>query len=62
MTVHVAYCPAVRHLRKTGREVCAWFPLSTESVMQTIADEAGLAFEMCDYDAETGAATYIFTA
>jgi hypothetical protein len=60
LTVNVSYCPAVRHLRKTGREVCEWFPLSTESVMQTIAREAGFGFEMLAYDAETGAAKYTF--
>ena len=61
MTVSISYCPAVRHLHKTGREVCEWFPLSTETVMQTIANEAGLGFKMISYDAETGAAKYVFT-
>ncbi len=61
MTVSVSYCPAVRHLRATGREVCEWFALSTEAVMQTIAGKAGLGFEMLSYDESTGAAQYTFT-
>ena len=61
MTVTVSYCPAVRHLHATGREVCEWFVLSTEAVMQTIANEADLGFKMLSYDAESGAAKYTFT-
>ena len=60
LTVKVAYCPAVRHLRKTGRNVCEWFPLSTETVMETIAEEIGFDFAMISYDNETGAAEYTF--
>ena len=60
MTVTIAYCPAVRHLRKTGREVCEWFPLSTETVMETLANKAELDFAMLSYDKETGAAKYTF--
>ena len=56
-----AYCPAVKHLRKTGREVSAWFRYSTETVMQTLADIGGLKFTMESYDDETGAAAYYFT-
>ena len=60
MTVTIAYCPAVRHLRKTGREVCEWFSLSTETVMETLANKAELDFAMLSYDNETGAAKYTF--
>lgn len=61
LTVKIAYCPAVKHLRKTGREVSAWFRYSTETVMQTLADIGGLKFTMESYDDETGAAAYSFT-
>lgn len=61
LSVKVAYCPAVKHLRATGREVSKWFSLSTETVMQTFADHAGLTFAMEAYDEETGAAAYSFT-
>lgn len=61
LSVQVAYCPAVKHLRATGREVSKWFSLSTETVMQTLADHAGLTFILEAYDEETGAAAYSFT-
>ncbi len=60
LSVKIAYCPAVKHLRKTGREVSKWFPLSTEVVMQTIAEKTGLRFTMESYDEKTGAAAYSF--
>ncbi len=61
LSVTVRYCPAVRHLRKTGREVTPYFRYSTETVMQTLANEAGIRFEMLSYDEQTGAAAYRFT-
>ena len=60
LTVAVAECPGVKHLRKTGREVSAWYGCTTEMVMQTIADRCGLNFVMIRYDEETGAAQYRF--
>jgi hypothetical protein len=60
LSVKIAYCPAVRHLRKTGREVNQWFELSTKTVMETIAKECGYRFTMGEYDAETGATSYCF--
>ncbi|MBR7187089.1 MAG: hypothetical protein IKD53_00890, partial [Clostridia bacterium] len=62
LKVDVKYCPGVKHLRETGREVSRWYPHSTTAVMQTIADECGLTFEMGEYDPETGRASYAFTA
>lgn len=61
LTVNVAYCPAVRHLHETGRDVSPFFRYSTEYVMQTLSDETGLDFVMDTYDAATGAASYHFT-
>ena len=60
LTVRVAYCPAVKHLLSTGREVSSWYPYTTEVVMRKIAQEAGLDFEMISYDEKTGAAVYQF--
>ena len=60
LMVSVAYCPAVKHLKATGREVSRWFYLTTEAVMQAIADEVGLAFAVVAYDEETGATQYSF--
>ena len=60
LSVKIAYCPAVKHLRMTGREVTPWFRYTTETVMQTLADIGGLKFTMEAYDDETGAAAYSF--
>ena len=61
LSVRVDYCPAVKHLRETGRDVSKWFYLTTETVMQTFADCAGLIFNMESYDEETGSAAYSFS-
>jgi hypothetical protein len=60
LSVRIDYCPAVKHLRDTGRDVSAWFQYATTVVMQEIASFAGVHFEMDDYNAETGAAAYHF--
>lgn len=62
LTVKIAYCPAVKHLQATGREVSQWFSMTTSVVMETLAKAGGLRFEMEYYDPETGAARYRFTA
>ena len=61
LLVEVLYCPAVKHLKKTGREVSKWFSATTEVVMETLAKEGGIKFEMEFYDDETGKARYSFT-
>lgn len=60
MTVFVSYCPAVKHLRATGREVSKWYRFTTETVMSVLADAANAIFTMESYDEETGAAKYGF--
>lgn len=60
LTVKIAYCPAVKHLRATGREVSRWFPLTTTVVMETLAKAGNVTFEMEHYDPETGGAEYRF--
>lgn len=60
LTVTVKYCPAVRHLRATGRTVSPWYRYTTEIVMETLAAEGGYRFTMESYDEETGAAAYRF--
>lgn len=59
VTVH--WCPAVRHLRNTNREVSQWYPLTTSVVMRVLAEECGFGFEMGEYDAQTGKTSYSFT-
>ena len=61
LRVYIAYCPAVRHLRATGREVSPWFSLTTEGVMARLAERGGLTFTMEAYDPDTGEARYSFT-
>ena len=60
LTVTVKWCPAVRHLRNTSREVSQWYPLTTSVVMDTLAAECGFAFFMGEYDAQTGETSYTF--
>ena len=60
LTVNMKYCPAVKHLKATGRVVSPWYRYTTETVMQVLAEKAGLTFNMEAYDEETGAARYTF--
>jgi len=60
LSVKIAYCPAVKHLHKTGREVSRWFSHSTSVVMARLAERCGLTFTMESYDEATGAAAYRF--
>lgn len=60
LKVEVKYCPAVKHLRATEREVSPWYRYTTEVVMEVLAEAGGFAFIMESYDEETGAAAYKF--
>ena len=60
MTVSISYCPAVKHLKSTGRKVLPWYRYTTETVMKVLAEKAGAYFEMTAYDEDTGAAEYRF--
>lgn len=60
LDVKIAYCPAVKHFKRKGIEVSPMYRYTTETVMGTIAENAGLSFEMLDYEHETGAAHYRF--
>ena len=60
LSVSVSYCPAVKHLKKTGRTVSKWFHETTAAVMQALASESELTFTLSAYDEETGAAKYSF--
>ena len=61
LTAEIAYCPAVRHLRETGRTVSPWFGMTTTVICELLAAEAGLEFVEDAYDPETGAAKLRFT-
>ncbi len=60
LTVDVAYCPGVTHLRETGRVVSDKYRYTTETVMRVLAESIGAEFEMTEYDEETGRASYCF--
>lgn len=60
LTVEIAYCPAVKHLHATGREVSEWFSYATTVPMGILAAAAGKRFILDSYDKETGAAKYRF--
>ncbi len=60
LTVQIEYCPAVKHLRDTGRTVTPWFKFSTSVVMSTLAKYANKTFTMEFYDDATGKAKYSF--
>ena len=58
--VEVAYCPAVKHLKATGRKLSPWYRYTTEVVMEALAAAGGYTFKMDSYDEQTGAARYYF--
>ena len=61
LTVTVAYCPGVKYLRGNGIPVSPSYYLTTETVMDTLAQMSGFTFHMDHYDPATGAAQYRFT-
>ena len=60
LLVEIAYCPAVKHLLKTGREVTPWYRYTTEVIMEVFAEKCGCGFVMDAYDDATGKAQYRF--
>ena len=60
LIVTVSECPAVKHLRATGRKASPWYHYTTEVVMEVFAQKAGATFIMDAYDEQTGAAQYRF--
>ena len=60
LRVKVEYCPAVKHLKKTGRELSKWFSYTTKGVMKALADIANFKFDFISYDEQTGKAEYLF--
>ena len=56
----IACCPAVEHLKNTGREVSKWYRYTTEFVVGTLAEDTGYQFVMDQYDETTGASSYRF--
>ncbi len=60
LTVRISACPAVTHIKASGRTVSRWYGLTTQTVMATLAQATGYRFAMPVYDEETGRAEYAF--
>ncbi len=60
LTVQVAYCPGVKHLQATGREVSRWYSATTQVVMSVLAQSGGYRFLWDAYEEDTGKAQYRF--
>ena len=60
LLIKVKFCPAVKHLLSTGREVSPWYRYTTEFVMKALANKANAEFSMISYNENTGAAEYRF--
>ena len=58
LKVEVSACPAVAHLKATGRTVSSWYVYTTATVMETLAEKLGAKFSMDSYDEATGKAQY----
>lgn len=58
LEVEVSDCPAVAHLRATGRNISSWYVCTTTVVMEALAEKIGAKFSMDSYDEETGKASY----
>ena len=58
LQVEVSACPAVEHLKATGRIVSSWYVYTTSAVMEALAGKIGAKFSMDSYDEETGKASY----
>ena len=53
-TIRVAACPAVMHIRKLGNPVAPLFYETTRTVNETLCEGTPFAFELTEYEPETG--------
>lgn len=60
LTVIIAKCPAVSHMKKTNIAPAEMFVETTRTIGQTLAIESGLSYEMVSYDEQTGASKQKF--
>lgn len=54
MTLHVAACPAVMHMRSHGYPVARLFAETSKTVYPAICEDTPFAAEVTEYDDETG--------
>ena len=57
LTVRVEACPAVTHMRAQGYAVSPLWHETIHSVNEAICEGSAFAFELLDYDEQTGAST-----
>ena len=58
LQVKIDRCPGVEHIKKSGVAPSKWYVELTRTINETIADMAGIGFEMISYNEEDGAACY----
>jgi hypothetical protein len=61
LTIDVAACPAVMHMRQNGRPVSPLFFETTRTVNEAICEGTPFRAELLAYDAETGRSTVRFS-
>jgi hypothetical protein len=61
LTMQVAACPAVMHMRTNGRPVSPLFYETTKTVNETICDGTPFQAELVAYDEQTGRSTVRFS-
>jgi hypothetical protein len=54
MTLKVAACPAVTHMRKCGYLVADMFVETVRTVNETLCEGTDFAAELVEYDPQTG--------
>ena len=60
LTMQVAACPAVMHMRKSGQPVSPLFYETTKTVNETICEGTPFGAELVAYDEQTGRSTVRF--
>lgn len=58
--VHIAQCPAVTHMRRSGVTPCPCYSMTSSVVWQTICESTEIGYVLLAYDAETGKAEHLF--
>jgi hypothetical protein len=61
LTIEIAACPAVMHMRRNGRPVSPLFYETTRTVNETICEGTPFRAELVAYDEETGRSTVRFS-
>lgn len=61
LTMHVAACPAVTHMRAHGRPVSPLWCETTRTVNEAICAATPFQAELLDYDAQSGRSTVRFS-